>query len=294
MTSVLPIDAADLLNGRTESARLEFKASWDPKTTGAQVVKTICAFANDFRTLVSTSMLAGSEQHCPRIREAWGANESSAALATELIRRSADRDDLDAAGQVFERFRVAASGTAAANVSNVWAEILLDHDRVDDALDILREVANVALARDAVDAAILARRLRDARLAHRYFEQAGDAMQTDPRALHEFAQTKMWLAQEARRGRRRAWQAVNRRLLIEARHLLERVLQMDGSDTRHAWAWRDLARVLNWLGLPAKETEAAFANAIDLLPAEPRFEEELRQFRERSAGRRARGGNRSR
>ena len=63
-------------------------------------------------------------------------------------------------------------------------------------------------------------------------------------------------------------------MLIEARHLLERVLQMDASGTRHAWAWRDLARVRNWLRLPAKEVEAAFDHAIGLLPAEPRFKED--------------------
>ena len=100
--------------------------------------------------------------------------------------------------------------------------------------------------------------------------------------MHEFAQTKMWLAQEARRLRQQSWQAVNRRLLIEARQLLERVLQMNAPNTRHAWAWRDLARVLDWLRLPANEVESAFDNAIGLLPAEPRFKEELRQFRDRS------------
>ena len=51
MASILPINVADLLNGRTESARLEFKASWNPETTGLQVVKTFCAFANDFQSL---------------------------------------------------------------------------------------------------------------------------------------------------------------------------------------------------------------------------------------------------
>ena len=80
-------------------------------------------------------------------------------------------------------------------------------------------------------------------------------------------------------------------ILIEARQLLERVFQMDASGTRHAWAWRDLARVRNWLRLPAKEVEAAFDHAIGLLPAEPRFKEELRQFRERTAGRGPRRGD---
>lgn len=220
-----------------------------------------------------------------RIREAWRANENSAALTVELIRQSAERDDLDAAERVFDRFRSAAPDTAVANVSNTWVEILLEHDRVDDARRILKDVARGTSARDALDAAILARRLHEPRLAHRCFEQAGDAVQTDARALHEFAQTKMRLAQDALKNRRRSWQAVNRRLLVEARQLLERVLQMNASTTRRAWAWRDLARVLNWLRLPANEVEAAFGKAIGLLPAEARFKEELRQYQARSRGR---------
>jgi ATP-dependent DNA helicase RecG len=49
MISSLPININDLLHFRgVESARVEFKQSWDEKTTGLQVLKTICAFANDF------------------------------------------------------------------------------------------------------------------------------------------------------------------------------------------------------------------------------------------------------
>ena len=82
----------------------------------------------------------GSEEDAfRRIQEAWRANESSAALATELIGRLVERDDLRAAEEVFERFRDCASGAAFANVSNAWAEILLDHRRADDALRLLKE-----------------------------------------------------------------------------------------------------------------------------------------------------------
>lgn len=49
MAPLLPVDIATLLRGSAiESARLEFKESWDPKTAGPQVLKTICAFANDY------------------------------------------------------------------------------------------------------------------------------------------------------------------------------------------------------------------------------------------------------
>ena len=52
MPSILPINLDDLLYCRgIESERVEFKASWDQKTTGIQVLKTICAFANDLHNL---------------------------------------------------------------------------------------------------------------------------------------------------------------------------------------------------------------------------------------------------
>ena len=48
--SNLRINLDDLLQARTvESERIEFKATWDRKVTGHQVLKTVCAFANDLR-----------------------------------------------------------------------------------------------------------------------------------------------------------------------------------------------------------------------------------------------------
>lgn len=52
MSTILPINLDDLLYCRgVESERVEFKASWDAQTTGPQVLKTICAFANDYHNL---------------------------------------------------------------------------------------------------------------------------------------------------------------------------------------------------------------------------------------------------
>ena len=52
VSSTLPINLSNLLHGRgVESVRVEFKATWDPETTGPQVLKTICAFANDYHNL---------------------------------------------------------------------------------------------------------------------------------------------------------------------------------------------------------------------------------------------------
>ena len=229
--------------------------------------------------------VGGLDDAFHRVRDSWEANQASAVLAAEMIRLYAERDDPDKAEAVFTRFRDAGPKAAMPNVANTWIEVLLDHGRNDDARRLLDELAESASAQDAIDAAILARRLRESRIAHRYFQQAGDAVQTDSRALHEFAQTKMWLAQEGRGKQRRGWREVNRRLLVEARGLLERVTGMDASPARHAWAWRDLARTLSWQRAPAGEVEAAFENATRLLPNESRFAKELERFRERQRGR---------
>ena len=242
--------------------------------------------------------VGGLDDAFQRVRDSWEANETSAVLAAEMIGLYAERDDLEKAGAVFHRFRDVGPKAAIPNVANTWIEALLDHGRNEDARRLLDELTGSAAAQDAIDAAILARRLREPRIAHRYFQQAGDAVQTDSRALHEFAQTKMWLARDARGKRRHAWREVNRRLLVEARALLERVIQMDASPTRHAWAWRDLARTLSWQRARSGEVEAAFENAISRLPDEPRFAEELERFREqqrwRNHGSTRNGGDRGR
>lgn len=52
MSNILRINLKDLLHCRgVESERVEFKASWNPQTTGPQVLRTVCAFANDFHNL---------------------------------------------------------------------------------------------------------------------------------------------------------------------------------------------------------------------------------------------------
>ena len=52
VSTTLPINLTNLLHGRgVESVRVECKAVWNPETTGPQVLKTICAFANDYHNL---------------------------------------------------------------------------------------------------------------------------------------------------------------------------------------------------------------------------------------------------
>ena len=220
-----------------------------------------------------------------RVSDAWQANETSVLLAAEMIRLHAGRDELDRGQEVFRRFANIGPKSAVPHLANVLAETFLDRGRAEDARGLLDEFADSASSQDAVDAAILARRLRQPRLAHRFFDRAGSAAREDPRALHEFAQTKIHLAQDAHRQKRRSWRDVNRRLLTEAQELLERVIQMEAAPVRHAWAWRDLARTLGWLWAPDSEVVAAFRNAQRLLPDEIRFQSELERFLEARAKR---------
>ena len=217
-----------------------------------------------------------------RIREAWTANASSAVLAAEMIRLHAERGQPDRAERVWARFVDEGPEFARAHVTNTLIEALLEigEDTVARrALDTLSEVPSGAIA---IDTAILARRLDEQRAAHGYFERAGEAVAGDARALHEFAQTKISLARDAYRRRQGTWRDVNRRLLDEARTALERVIQLDASPTRHAWAWRDLGRVREWTRAPGTDVVAAYEKACSLLPDEDRFRTELARFNERA------------
>ena len=215
-----------------------------------------------------------------RIESAWASNRASAVLASELIRAYAGSGEIDRAEEVLNAFKTHGPESAVPHVANALIDASAEAGDESRARRLLRQSRPALSREDAIDAAILARRVRDSHAAHRYFERAGDAAYADPRALLEFAQTKLWLANEAHRQRQRD---SNRRLLAEARSLLERVIQLDASPARHAWAWRELARTLHRQRAPMQEVEDAYRRAIELLPDEPRFVLELERLR---AGRR--------
>ena len=213
-----------------------------------------------------------------RIESAWESHPDSALLASEMIRGLAERGETRRAEDVLKAFSGQGRERTVAHVANTLIEALIragEEKRARRLLGRLLEREHIVMPiEDAVDAAILARRARDSRTAHRYFEHAGDALYADPRALLEFAQTKLRLAQEAHLERK---PESNRRFLTEALGLLERVIQLDVPRERHAWAWRELARTMSWLKMPVREVEDAYQRAISLLPNEPTFAQELEE-----------------
>ena len=211
-----------------------------------------------------------------RIESAWATNPASAVLASEMVRAYAKGGETERAEEVLAAFEAQGPVSAVPHVANTLIDGLLEAGEEHRARKLLRQGRPALSGQDAIDAAILARRVRESQAAHRYFERAGDMVYVDPRALLEFAQTKIRLANEAHR---ELQHDSNRRLLTEARGLLERVIQLDASPARHAWAWRELARTLRWLWAPAREVEDAYHRAIELLPDEPRFACELERYR---------------
>lgn len=219
--------------------------------------------------------LGASVEAFQRIESAWKSQPASALLAAELIRRLAERGETRRGEEVLRIFMENGPESAKAHVRNTLIEALIHAGEVAQAQELLKRDNLVMCVRDLVDAAILARRARDTPAAHRYFERAGDALDSDPRALLEFAQTKLSMARAARR--KREFDS-ERRLLTDALTMLERVIRLDAAPARHAWAWRELARTLRGLGMPMHDVRAAYRRALALLPSESRFRDELQQI----------------
>ena len=211
-----------------------------------------------------------------RVEDAWNGMPGSPALTSEYLRLLGERGSVAEAETVFSRFQETVAEAFVPPVLNVLVETMIGAGREKDAKRYLDMLPRYMVSADALDSAILARRLGDEQIAHKYFERAGDALFYDVRALHEFAQTKIKLAR-----RNRSRPTTSKRLLMEAKELLERVIRTEADRARHAWAWRDLARTIQWMGHPATEVEAAYERAIDLLPSEQRFKEELAEWKQR-------------
>lgn len=236
------------------------------------------------RDAAHLKVLGDSKAALFRLEESWLSNRSSATLAGALVDEYGSTGQLHKAEDVYKQFKENATSSFVPHVTNRLINAFLEAKRENEANKLLKELPTLLSANDAFDAAILARRLGNQQSAHRYFERAGDAILNDPRALHEFAQTKIDLARKLHKAKYQGGfyqKDSHHRLLREAQELLERVLQMDSDQRRYAWAWRDLARVKEWLKAPHSEVERAFQNAIELLPNETKFKQELQTFKQK-------------
>ena len=214
-----------------------------------------------------------------RLHEAHAADPGALGLALELTRDLVLKSDIHGAEEVYRRVVAKNPSVSPAPLITLIASAMLDANRRQEALKWLDMLPKLDTIGDAFEAAIQEKRAARPEHAHRYFLIAGDAVRADVRALHEFAQVKIILATKAHRSRS-SQPSANRRLLDEAREMLERVVQLEAPPTRHAWAWYDLARVLKWQRVSRSEVNHALEKAIQLDPAQPRFKDELLKFSE--------------
>lgn len=92
MSSILPIGIGELLSGAVEGVRLELKASWDPDTTGYQVLKTLCAYANDLQNLNGGYVVIGvHERDGVAVRPVEGVPVNRLDAAQKWIRGNCNR-----------------------------------------------------------------------------------------------------------------------------------------------------------------------------------------------------------
>jgi ATP-dependent DNA helicase RecG len=210
-----------------------------------------------------------------RLQAAAEHNPASMSVLLELAREHIARGDIHAAEGLYERHqKTQPTGNSAALITLI-AGAYLDQAKAPDAIRWLDRLPMLDTVDDAFDAAIQEKRAGRNERSHRFFQAAGDAVMRDVKALHEFAQVKMKLADKERPRGKYGSQAIHQRFLREAKDMLQRVVQMDAPRTRHGWAWFDLGRVLNDLHMPNQDVRHAYEQATQLMPDEARFKEAL-------------------
>ena len=206
------------------------------------------------------------EQALAQLEQARRRVPQSGALAAQAIAYLTGTGDLDSARKILmELEQIGGQDLHLATMA--LARAYLEIDDRDAASALLADISAAGPAEQQIALASLYRRSRRHQDAHRTFAAVAEQVRNDPRALHEWAQTKLELAHTAA-------EDVQRRLRREALELLERVLQL-GSDSRVRLArvWFDLAQARAWLGDPEASVHNALARAIALEPDEARFQQ---------------------
>jgi len=157
------------------------------------------------------------------------------------------------------------------------ARFFLDQQNPKRASEILARVPPPSRAEDVVELAVLYKRSSKFQQAHKIFAANYDLIKDNPKAVHEYAQTKYKLSQQT------SDHSARKRLVRDEVELLRRAIQLSDNEVRCAWCWYDLARALAGLGSPETEVLQAYSRAMELLPDEPRFRESYDNWRRRNS-----------
>ena len=191
----------------------------------------------------------------------------SGAIASQIIEYALAVDDLDLARATLDQFTLVADKTEASQPYLRYAAAMLNRGDSNEARWALGLVPTTSGYSDLVEAAILSKRARNYREAHRIFESIYSQASDDAKVVQEFAQTKIALA----RATHHRDIPTKKRLNRQAAELLRRAIQLTDDRVRKAWCWFDLAGTLAWLREPKADVEHAYLQAISLREDEPIF-----------------------
>jgi ATP-dependent DNA helicase RecG len=207
-----------------------------------------------------------------RLEEARKTAKTSGVLTAQIIDYLAYGGDLAKAEVLWQELEHTPGAEDRHLVYLALARAHLDRQNTAKAVALLNKLPAPDSPNEAIELAVLYRRSGRHKDAHQLFAKHFAHIKDDPKAVHEFAQTKLKLAGSVQPRSSQDKQA-RRKLNQEARELLHQAILLADNDLRKGWAWCDLARCLTHLKAPESEIRNAYAKAIELVPDEPRFKE---------------------
>lgn len=191
----------------------------------------------------------------------------SGALLAQLIEYLSTQDDIYLAEALLNQADSGVGLTERYLPYLAMARAWLDRNEIVKASLILQKMPQPTQADEIVELALLNKRSNRLQEAHKLFAANYSLIKDNPKAVYEFAKTKIKIASESKQS------DIRNRLNREAAELLIRAIQLSDDTTRTAWCWFDLARVRSWLDVPESQVLEALSKALELLPNETRFTE---------------------
>ncbi len=201
----------------------------------------------------------------------------SGALFAQTIEYLAKLGEPLQAKKVFEAVEADPTITGRHLPYIAMAKMLIDERDTRNALKILANVPSPTKVDDFVDIAILYKRSNRMKDAHSILASNYDLIKENPKAVHEYAQTKIGLAKKLPKAKL----SVKKKLTRDGVELFRRAIQLSDDDIRNAWCWYNLAKSLAWLRSPDTEVSQAYQRGMELLPNEERFKRDYERWMNR-------------
>lgn len=218
-------------------------------------------------------------------------SSESGALAGQLIEYLYDLGEIERAAEVFEKYHHTPFKQEAEVPYLRYFKILISNDNRNLAEKVMDSLAEDYYLNDPVEVAVAFKRLKMFEKAHPIFAKAYQNNNTDPVFLHDYAQTKIEIANHMywRQKQRSDWSTINRLRNEAIEHLRRAIQLLDGSNSYDelAWCWFDLAITLQ-VGrtgqgkpYPSSQIKEAYENALEIHPYKRRFQEAYSKWKRR-------------